>query len=145
MPCTLSLCSLTLSLTFCPKILKPARAISATTPTRMMYSTRFAPRRSRSRLFFARVSLSFGLSITGLLRGSGRSREGGSDRGAGRLEVLHQAGPHRHEGEHQPEAHGADEHEVLGRHRAARVARELARGHGAHDRTEGRAHATGEP
>ena len=43
---TFDACSWALLLTFLPKILKPARAIRAMTPTRMMYSTRFAPRES---------------------------------------------------------------------------------------------------
>ena len=56
-PPTEPLCSSTFARTLPPNVLKPAIAMSAITPTRMMYSTRFAPRRSVRRLRSARGSI----------------------------------------------------------------------------------------
>src|SRR5580693_6632048 len=125
MPPTVVACVLILSLTFCPKILKPARAMSATTPTRMMYSTRFAPRLSLIRSFVASVSLfivvisftAYGRSGSTLGHPPGlkNSGERGGDHGAGRLEVAHEPGPHGHEREDHHEPHGSHEDHVFRR------------------------------
>src|SRR5262245_1417408 len=111
-------CSVIFASTFWPKILKPAIAISATTPTRMMYSTMLAPRVSFQRFFFAmRFSFDF-MGCSFLYRLSG---EWGGDHATDGLIIRDQRGADRNECGHDHQSNSTNEDDVFDRRDASGI------------------------
>src|SRR5438477_3637582 len=118
MPDTLPACSFTLSWTLPPKVLNPAIAMSAITPTRMMYSTRLAPLVSPVRA----LRCFFMISPGNVSRESGERRR---EHVAGPFVRVHERRAGRDDGEHHGEPHGPHQDDVLGLHGSALVAGQL--------------------